>query len=192
MTIGNVRKTYLRRQNEFAADIAVQFVDELIAQGHRATGNLIRSVVTLVKKELDGLEMAMQHADYGVIVNTGVAPGRVPYSRGSGARTSKFIDALIGWIRQRGIAGGLDKTVRSIAFAMATAMKRDGIPTKGSYGFTSNGRRTMWIDYIFNKYNIPWADRAAEESVDYIEQSFDAMLEKTCNRFKPYLEFSLN
>jgi len=192
MTLADARKIYLSRLNEFAADIAVLFVEELEQQGHRATGNLIRSVVAKVSAGLDEIDIAMSHFNYGVVVNTGVISGRVPYSRGSGAKTSKFIDALMAWIRQRGIAGGLDKTVRSIAFAMATAMKRDGIPTKGSYAFTSNGRRTEWIDYIYNKYNVSWADRAERETGDYIEMAFDSMLEKTCNRFKPYLEFSKN
>lgn len=192
MTVEATRKLYLRNLNEFAAHIAVTFVDELEAQGHRATGNLIRSVVALVKSEVDGAEIAMSHFNYGVVVNTGVLSARVPYSRGSGAKTSKFIDALMAWIQIRGIAGGLDKTVRSIAFAMATAMKRDGIPTKGSYAFTSNGRRTQWIDYVYNKYNVPWADRVEEETFDYIEIAFDSMLEATCNRYKPYLEFSKN
>lgn len=192
MTLEAARKIYIANLNEFASDMAVLFVEELEQQGHRATGNLIRSVIARVNAGLNEIDIAMSHFNYGVVVNTGVLSARVPYNRGSGAGKSKFIDALMAWIRIRGIAGGLDKTVRRIAFAMATAMKRDGIPTKGSYAFTSNGRRTQWIDYVYNKYQVPWQDRAEEETQDYIEAAFDSMLEKTCNRFKPYLEFSKN
>lgn len=192
MTLQETRKIFLDRYNEFAVDVAALFIDELRDQGHKASGRLIASVVAKVKSALDEIELALSHLDYGIIVNTGVPAANVPYSRGSGAKTSKFIDALIGWIRLRGIAGGLEKTVRSVAFAMATAMKRDGIPTKGSYKFTNNGRRTMWIDYIYNKYNVEWQDRVAELSSDYIEMAFDSMLEKTAKRYPGYIEFSKN
>ena len=190
MTIEQARSSYLKHLNAFAADMAVLFVEELEQQGYRATGALIRSVIARVKEGLDEVDIFMSHLSYGIIVNTGVLAGRVPYSRGSGAKSSKFIDALMAWIRLRGIAGGLDKTVRSVAFAMATAMKRDGIPTKGSYAFTQNGRRTEWIDYVYNKYNVSWSERVEKETGDYIEQVFDAMLQKTCDKWKPYLEFN--
>ena len=192
MTLSQARQTFLTRYDEFAVYITSLFIDELQAQGHKATGRLIASVVAKVSSVLDSIDLALSHLDYGIIVNTGLPANRVPYSRGSGAKTSKFIDALMDWIRLKGIAGGLDKTVRSVAFAMATAMKRDGIPTKGSYRFTSNGRRTMWIDYVYNKYNVSWQDQVAELSADYIEMAFDAMLEKTVSKYPGYLEFSKN
>ena len=192
MTIEQARQTFLKRYDEFASDMTILFVEELEAQGHRATGKLIASVVAKVKTMLDNIEVQMSHLDYGIIVNTGLSPERVPYSRGSGAKTSKFIEALMGWIRLKGIGGGLDKTVRGIAFAMATTMKREGIPTKGSYRFTSNGRRTQWIDYIYNRYNVEWQDRIADISGDYMEDVFDAMLEQTARAYNPYIQFSKN
>lgn len=190
MTLSQTRTTFLQRYNEFAVDLAGMFIDELHEQGHKASGRLIASVVARVSSALDEIDLALSHLDYGIIVNTGIAANRVPYSRGSGAKTSKFIDALIAWIRLRGIAGGLDKKVRSVAFAMATAMKRDGVPTKGSYKFTNNGRRTQWIDYVYNKYNVSWQDRIELIADDYIEMAFDAMLEKTVSKYRTYLEFS--
>lgn len=190
MTLQDARTTFLRRYDEFAVDLASQFIDELEAQGHRATGRLIASVVARVQTTLDEIEVAMSHLDYGIIVNTGLSPERVPYSRGSGAKTSKFIDALMGWIRLKGIAGGLDKNVRSIAFAMATVMKREGVPTKGSYRFTRNGRRTQWIDYIYQQYNVQWQDRMETIAADYVEDAFDAILERTARAYKPFIEFS--
>jgi len=192
MTLAEARQIFLRRYNDFAYDIAVQFVKELEEQGHRATGKLIASVVTKVQSVLNEIDLAMSHLDYGIIVNTGLKTGQVPYTRGSGAKTSKFIDALMDWIRLKGIGGGLEKTVRGIAFAMATSMKKEGIPTRGSYRFTSNGRRTLWIDYVYNTYNVEWQDQVEVISGDYIEDSFDAMLEKTAKTYAPYIEFSKN
>lgn len=192
MTLEQTRKVYMERYNEFAVELAMQFIDELKDQGHKATGRLIASVVARVSSALDEIDLALSHLDYGIIVNTGVSANRVPYSRGSGAKTSKFIDALIAWVRLRGIAGGLDKKVKSVAFAIATAMKRDGVPTRGSYKFTNNGRRTMWIDYVYNTYNVKWQDRIEIISHDYIDDAFDAMLQKTVSKYPGYLEYSKN
>jgi len=192
MTLSATRKIFLDQYNEFAFEIATLFIDELRAQGHKATGQLIASVVVRVQERLNELELTMSHLQYGVVVNNGVSPEKVPYSRGSGAKTSKFIDALVAWIRFKGIAGGIDKKVRSIAFAMANAMKRDGIGTRGSYRFSSNGRRTMWIDYIYNRYNVSWQDRVALLSGNYIEEAFDSIIEKTANRYPDYIQFSKN
>lgn len=192
MTLQQARQNFLKRYDEFAFDMAHLFIQELEDQGHRATGRLIASVVAKVKAMMNDIELELSHLDYGIIVNTGLSPERVPYSRGSGAKSSKFIDALMGWIRLKGIAGGLEKTVRSIAFAMATTMKKEGIPTKGSYRFTSNGRRTMWIDYIYDRYNVQWQEDVEILAGDYIEEAFDAMLEQTAKANAPYLSFSKN
>jgi len=192
MTLQQARQTFLKRYDEFAFDLAHLFIQELEDQGHRATGRLIASVVAKVKATMDAIELELSHLDYGIIVNTGLSAERVPYSRGSGAKSSKFIEALMGWIRLRGIGGGLDKTVRGIAFAIATTMKKEGMPTRGSYRFTSNGRRTMWIDYIYNRYNVQWQDDVEVITGDYIEDAFDAMLEEVAKANASYLSFSKN
>ena len=192
MTLELARQTFLKRYDEFAFDLAALFIRELEQQGHRATGRLIASVVAKVKAAMDDIEVALSHLDYGIIVNAGLKPAQVPYSRGSGAKTSKFIEALMGWIRLKGIGGGLDKTVRGIAFAIATTMKKEGMPTRGSYRFTSNGRRTMWIDYIYNRYSVQWQDDVEILAGDYIEDAFDAILEQTAKAYAPYIEFSKN
>lgn len=192
MTLELARQTFLKRYNEFALDLASLFVQELEDQGHRATGKLIASVVAKVSGMLNDLELQLTHLDYGIIVNTGLLPAQVPYTRGSGAKSSKFIEALMGWIRLKGIGGGLDKTVRGIAFAIATNMKKEGVPTQGSYRFTSNGRRTMWIDYIYNRYNVQWQDDIEILAGDFIENAFDASLEKVATQYAPFIEFSKN
>ena len=192
MTLQQARQIFLKRYNEFAVDLAGLFINELEAQGHRATGKLIASVVAKVNATLNDIDVALSHLDYGIIVNSGVLASRVPFSRGSGAKTSQFIQALMAWIRVKGFAGGLEKNVRSAAFAIATKMKKEGIPTRGSYRVAGNGRRTMWIDYIYNKYQVEWQDQIEVISGDYVENSLDAMLEATARKYSPFIEFTKN
>jgi len=185
MTLPEARQTFLTRYDDLAIEMTDLFVQELIDQGHRATGRLIASVVVKVSVVMNEVELAMSHLQYGVIVNTGLSAAQVP-------RTIKFIQDLMAWIRIKRIAGGLDKTVQNIAVRMAKTMWKTGIPTPGSYRFTRNGRRTMWIDYVYGKYNVSWQDRIAVISGDYMEDAFDAIMERTAKAAAPYIEFSKN
>jgi len=115
-------------------------------QGHRLTGKLERSIEAVVRKKLGEWEIDLLHEKYGTYQNTGVPASSIPYSPGSGAKSSKYITALIRWVQLRGIAPGFAGAKR-IAFAIATAHKREGMPTKRSYRFSNNGRRTGWIDH---------------------------------------------
>ena len=86
-------------------------------------------------------------------MDTGVTAARVPYRRGAGAGESKYIDALIRWIEV--IKPGLGEAeTKSFAFAIANKAKQEGHPTKGSFSFTQNGRRTEWVKFAITN-NLP-------------------------------------
>jgi len=119
---------------------------ELAAQGHRASGKLERSIQSNVKHQGGDLTIDFSHEHYGTYVNTGVPAFRIPYSPGSGASTSKYIQGLIRWVQLKGIAPGFAGAKR-IAFAIARTHKKEGMPSKNSYTFSNNGRRTKWIDH---------------------------------------------
>jgi hypothetical protein len=76
--------------------------------------------------------------------NTGVTAARIPYSPGSGAKTSKYIDGLIRYAKQR--MGASDKEAKGIAFAIASRHKKEGMPTVASAKFSSTGKRTGFIE----------------------------------------------
>lgn len=123
--------------------ITSDLIVELKAQGHNNTGKLINSISSEITIASTAIVGSIYGEEYGLILNDGVKPSRVPYSPGSGARQSKFIDALIGYFRSKGYGEILAKRY---AFATAIVQKREGIPTRASYRFSSNGRRTGWID----------------------------------------------
>lgn len=174
-----------RTDFENVGDVIVSaMVQEIAAQGHKATGKLMQSVVNNTQKLLDGIENEISYLNYGKIVNSGVSANRIPYSRGSGAGQSKFISALMNWVRFKGIAGGLDKNILRATFAIARKMKKEGMPTRGSYQFTSNGRRLEWSDYVILT-KTPYIETEIEDiSERYIENIFAAKLQQIADQYQ--------
>lgn len=99
--------------------------DQWILKGHSLTGNYERSLEWEVTQEGDKIIGTLWGNHYGPIMNRGVRPERIPYSRGSGAGTSKYITGLINYVQLRMGIGG--KEGRSIAFAIANKHKQKGI-----------------------------------------------------------------
>ena len=154
-------------------------VSEIESQGHRATGKLIESIDRQTQKVLDGIDTAISYLDYGGIVNSGVRANRIPFggNRGGGG-TSKFITALMEWVRFKGIAGGLDKNIKSATFAIAKKMKKEGSPTKGSFQFSQNGRRMKWLDFTVQSNRNYIDSEVKEVSNEYIDNLFYAKLDE--------------
>ena len=117
--------------------IILELQEELIGQGHQATGNLVNSfegrTMTLPNKIV--IEILMD--DYGTYVNEGRKAGgkKVP------------IDVLINWIEKRAIVNG-DKEKKNLAFAIQQKIFKEGSPTQGSFKFSLNGRRKGFIDFV--------------------------------------------
>jgi hypothetical protein len=110
-------------------------VKELLAQKHKATGNLVNSVTVKALQERDKLYIIEEHLFYGGFVDRGRAAGKkgVP------------IDALKDWVMIKGMAND-EKKARSIAWAIQTKIKQEGIPTIRSRRLAA--RRTGFIDYV--------------------------------------------
>lgn len=124
----------------------VEFVrEELTEQGHNLTGNLLNSVSTRQVSSGDEITILVEHLAYGRFVDQGVRPSRIPFSPGSGARTSKYIEGLKEFVRLRRIAGPLESDILGAAFAIAKKHKKEGMPTRASRRFSSNGRRVGYM-----------------------------------------------
>lgn len=129
-----------------------RIVKELEEQGHRATGKLIDTI--RVTFRMDGTKLVSEIfiEDYAFILDKGVIAANVPYRRGSGAGTSKYIDALIGWINV--VKPGLSEVEsKSFAFAIANKAKQVGHPTTTSphIPWSSNTRRTEWSKFAVDE-----------------------------------------
>lgn len=146
---------------------------ELFAQGHNASGRGINSIEPkITAADLDRLVGVILANDYLVgPVDKGVKASRVAYGGGGGSgRKSKYISGLLAWAAI--VKPGLSlKERKSFVFAVAAKHKREGIPTRGSYSFSSNGRRLSWIENGIERFvdDVEAAFRAA----DFIATSFE-------------------
>jgi hypothetical protein len=133
---------------EAIAPIIVRVLrEEYEMQGHKLTGNLSQSISTEAEATATGAVLRVLMLEYGVYLSTGVSASRIPYSPGSGARSSKYIAGLTEFAKKRFGVG--QKEAVGIAFAIARKHKQEGMPTKASFAFSRNGRRTGAIDAAF-------------------------------------------
>jgi len=123
--------------------IKKQALREWIAQGHNMTGKVVEELEFVVKKMADSTMIEIWMLPYGKYQDTGVPANKIPYSRGSGAGKSAYIDALTSWASARmGLSG---KAAKSAAFAIAETHKKEGMPSKGAMTYSNNGHRTEWF-----------------------------------------------
>lgn len=125
--------------------------EESTAQGHYLTGSLQRRQTLTVSESPDRSSAALSMPGYGFYVNNGVAPANVPFQEGSGAKHSKYIDALTRFWELRGLVG---QEAVSAAFALAKKHKREGMPTNGSYLFSRTGQRKNFVEVAIKKNQV--------------------------------------
>tara|TARA_R100001015_G_C4603974_1_gene158947 strand:- start:671 stop:1159 length:489 start_codon:yes stop_codon:yes gene_type:complete len=125
--------------NKVGKLIIASLQKELIEQGHEATGKLINSFEQRVIEVPNSIVIEILMDEYGIYVNEGRKTGgkKVP------------INVLVDWIERKAIVNG-DKEVKSLAFAIQQTIHKEGIPTKGSFKFSKNGRRKGFIDFVIN------------------------------------------
>lgn len=110
------------------------FRAELVGQGHRLTGRLAESIVYEVGYDASGAHGEMLADNYAVYVDAGIQPQNVRYP----------IQVMISYWRKRGL--GEREAVRA-AWATRAKHKREGMPTRSSYAFAKNGRRSGFIKH---------------------------------------------
>ena len=108
-----------------------------IIQGRSLTGALVNSIDYSVNATVNSAFIEFTLLDYGMILNYGVPANRIPYSPGSGAKSSKYIDGLKLYAKLRFNAN--DKEAERIAFAIARKHKKFGMPLDGKIGAVQNG-----------------------------------------------------
>lgn len=158
------------------AQVAAEYIArEMIAQGHRLSGKLVDSIEGKADPRALTGEVLWEH--YGEIINRGVNRNRIPFSPGSGARRSKYIDALESYARRRGMRPGPGETHRNIAFKIARAQKEGGMPTFGSRRFSRTGRRTGGLEEGIERGKKAVAGKVEEFGEVFIQETFEAFLE---------------
>jgi len=156
------------------ANLALQAVAiQWKAQGHNLTGNAIQQLETRIVEAGNSTIIEGYVIDYMANINAGVTAANIPYSPGSGARSSKYIAGLIDYVKRR--MGKSDREARSIAFAIASKHKKEGMPTKASARFSSTGKRTGFIEAALDGVEPELArliERGVEESINFVLESY--------------------
>lgn len=129
--------------DNIAQEIIQLIGDEWIKQGHDLTGAFVQGLSYEIVDNIIYI-YDTTNSGYGKILNAGVSADRIPFSPGSGANTSKYIQGLVRYARLR--MGASDKDALSIAFAIAHKHKKEGMPTQESARFSSTGKRTQFVE----------------------------------------------
>lgn len=149
-----------------AAEAVVESIkEELDQQGHRASGKLIESIEAKVKNDFDSIlsgEVFME--EYGQYLDKRIPPQRIKYNP----------LWLLPWAKR--VKPGLsDQELRSFVFAVWSKHKKEGMPTRGSYAYSKNGRRTEWSKHAVEKKEDYFGELLKLERFfsTYIEESLE-------------------
>lgn len=136
----------LRAAGDKIGKLAVSALKYFIKlQGHQYTGTLAESIGFDVNITEEGMTISFYSEKYGIYVNKGVTAARIPFGGRTGrGGTSKYIQALIGYAKGK-LGIGNDKEAARVAFKIAYAHKKGGMPTEKSRVFSKNGQRTNFI-----------------------------------------------
>jgi len=147
----------VKNYDEIGQFIIDELAKELIKQDHKATGELIESIDYIINKGIF-TEILIEMNDYGRYVNTGRKRGakKVP------------IQALVEWIKQRGIETN-NKKVVGMAFAIQKTIEREGIPTRNS---RAKGKRTGFIDDTVTRIE----QKVQDELANMMEKEVELMV----------------
>jgi hypothetical protein len=149
-------------------------------------GNVVKTIKYVVKQEADAMTIEGYMYPYGSINAAGVKANKIPFSgtkpRGQGGGTSMYIQALQKYVQQR-MRINDDKKSLGIAFAIAKTQKREGMPTKGSYSYSSTGKRTEWIGEALSKNEEKLLEPIREMCYELISVKFDTMIDSWQREF---------
>lgn len=127
--------------------LVLKLGQELTDQGHKLTGALIASLEYQVRTTTTGMVVDFLANEYGEKLNTGIPASQIPKYPSAGYL--KLVFELTRYVERRmGLRGGLAKKV---AGRIVRAWGREGMPTRASYRFSKNNRRTGWVDVILKQ-----------------------------------------
>lgn len=150
--------------------------EEWQAQGHKMSGSITDTIEYVVKQDATMLTLSGFMYFYGNILASGTPANRIPYSGRTGrGGTSLYITALQNYVKQR-MRISDEKKSKSIAFAIASTQKKEGMPTKGSYSFTKTGKRTDWIEEALKKNEDKITEVIRTMAYDKLTVNLDVIL----------------
>jgi hypothetical protein len=150
------------------------------AQGHELSGSAVKQMETVIREEIATIVIEGYVPDYMAINNSGVTAARIPYTPNSGRPPSKYISGLIDYVKRR--MGKSDKEAKSIAFAIASKHKKEGMPTKASSRYSSTGKRTGFIEQALEKSSPKFIELIENAITFSVEATIESYYKSILNR----------
>lgn len=167
-----MRDKLIETTEKIMSFMQTKFRERLAAQGHNLTGKLSDSIRYEVSESGREVSATMYMAEYGTYVEFGVSAEKVPFGGGGGGGgTSGYIQGLIRFWGLRGLSG---REAVGAAFATAKVHKREGMPSRASARFSSDGKRIGFVrdtvaDHVFDIKSILAREFAQEARVTLFE-----------------------
>ena len=146
---------------------------ELRGQGHVLTGNLLKTAKADVEPTSDAITGRILMNSYFSYLERRLPAAKVPYTPGSGRKSSKVVAALERFWKLKGLS---PKEAKSAAFATLRKWKKEGRPTAASYRFSKNGRRTGFLEHTVNQVAANGAGILSRGASNEIEKALAAAI----------------
>lgn len=132
-------------------------IDEWTEQGHVASGESIKQIELKLRQSASdfiGEILVPEH------MNELDEPQQAPAVGSSGYR--QHIEDLFEWSKKPKVLPSLsERARRRFASNVARKQAEEGIPTRGSFRFSKNGRRTGWSKIVAGQIEMTVDDRDA-------------------------------
>lgn len=150
-------------------------LNEWKAQGHYINGKIVEEMEFLIERDLGRVAIIGRMFAYGAYQDAGVDAANIPFSPGSGAKKSKYIDGLVRFVQKRMAVSTMEEA-KSIAFAIAHTHKKEGMPSRGSFAFTSTGKRTEWVTDAIIKAQPKLGAYIRQFYTQYMRAEFESVI----------------
>lgn len=168
-------KEFLRAAEQIGKLTVEALRQQYILQGHKLTGRLNRSISYKTEETTEGAKVIILMESYGVILDQGVNPNRIPFGGSTGAKSSRYIQGLAQFAKKRFRVSS--KKALSIAFAIAKQHKKKGMSTPASRKYSKTGKRKGAINFSL----LDTAEEATKLIEETLQQSIELFFEQFLN-----------
>lgn len=163
-------------------------ITNLINQGHRDTGELIRSLLIEVRSEKGGEEIVGELSLFlrGVFLDRGVEAKNVKIGRVA-------IEKVKQWAKRKGIVSDDKKALRFVFAWRRKAMTKNfttekgrvlGFPTGSSRKYSKTGKRTGWFSDEVERLEAELVEMIGVAGLDAIDLRLNDILTEEAKKFE--------
>jgi hypothetical protein len=147
--------------------LSESLLSEWEAQGHSMTGKVVKDIKYETKQTADTLELSGFMYPYA---NYQAHGAKWPNKRPPIEPLQRFVKLRMGITDE--------KKSKSIAFAIATKLKKEGLPSSGGMRFSKTGKRDKFIEEAFKKNEEKITEAISDMAFNRLSVQFDVLINK--------------